>query len=422
MKVTQDMTWVSLSIDSLKPAAYNPRKKLKKGDKEYEKIKKSIVEFGYVDPIIVNFDGTVIGGHQRLTVLSDLGYKEVQCVQVQIKDENKVKALNVALNKITGAWNEELLADLMVDLQDADFNLDLTGFEAPEIDQLFSKFHNKEVKEDDFDVDEELIKPTISKQGDIWHLGKHRVICGDSTNPETYQLLLEDKKANLVVTDPPYNVNVEETAGKIKNDDMSDADFYQFLFNVFVNVEQSMEDDASIYVFHADTEGLNFRRAFKDAGFYLSGCCVWKKNALVLGRSPYQWQHEPVLYGWKQKGKHQWFSDRKQTTIWEYDRPKSSKEHPTMKPVQLMAYPIQNSSMRGTLVLDPFLGSGSTLIAADQTGRICYGIELDEKFVDVIVKRYMEARENTDVKLIRESRTLSFEEAVSEYEKEKSEI
>lgn len=422
MKVTQDMTWVSLSIDSLKPAAYNPRKKLKKGDKEYEKIKKSIVEFGYVAPIIVNFDGTVIGGHQRLTVLSDLGYKEVQCVQVQIKDENKVKALNVALNKITGAWNEELLADLMVDLQDADFNLDLTGFEAPEIDQLFSKVHNKEVKEDDFDVDEELIKPTISKQGDIWHLGKHRVICGDSTNPETYQLLLEDKKANLVVTDPPYNVNVEETAGKIKNDDMSDADFYQFLFNMFVNVEQSMEDDASIYVFHADTEGLNFRRAFKDAGFYLSGCCIWKKNALVLGRSPYQWQHEPVLYGWKQKGKHQWFSDRKQTTIWEYDRPKSSKEHPTMKPVQLMAYPIQNSSMRGTLVLDPFLGSGSTLIAADQTGRICYGIELDEKFVDVNVKRYMEARENTDVKLIRKGRTLSFEEAVSEYEKEKSEI
>ena len=416
MKVTQDMTWVSLPVDSLKPAAYNPRKKLKKGDKEYEKIKKSIVEFGYVDPIIVNFDGTVIGGHQRLTVLSDLGYKEVQCVQVRIEDENKVKALNVALNKITGAWNEELLADLMVDLQDADFNLDLTGFEAPEIDQLFSKVHNKEVKEDDFDVDGELTKPTISKQGDIWHLGKHRVICGDSTKLETYQLLLGDKKANLVVTDPPYNVNVEETAGKIKNDDMSDADFYQFLFNMFVNVEQSMEDDASIYVFHADTEGLNFRRAFKDAGFYLSGCCIWKKNALVLGRSPYQWQHEPVLYGWKQKGKHQWFSDRKQTTIWEYDRPKSSKEHPTMKPVQLMAYPIQNSSMRGTLVLDPFLGSGSTLIAADQTGRICYGIELDEKFVDVIVKRYMKATEKTDVKLIREGRTLFFEEAVNEME------
>lgn len=422
MKVTQDMKWVTLPIGTLKPAAYNPRKKLKKGDKEYEKIKKSIVEFGYVEPIIVNYDGTVIGGHQRLTVLSDLGYKEVQCVQVRIEDENKVKALNVALNKITGAWNEELLADLMVDLQDADFNLDLTGFEAPEIDQLFSKVHNKEVKEDDFDVDAELTKPTLSKQGDIWYLGKHQVICGDATKPETYLLLLGDKKANLVVTDPPYNVNVEETAGKIKNDDMSDADFYQFLFSMFVNVEQSMEDDASIYVFHADTEGLNFRKAFKDAGFYLSGCCVWKKNSLVLGRSPYQWEHEPVLYGWKQKGKHQWFSDRKQTTIWEYDRPKSSKEHPTMKPVQLMAYPIQNSSMRGTLILDPFLGSGSTLIAADQTGRVCYGIELDEKFVDVIVKRYMEATEKTDVQLIREGRTLTFEEAVSEHEKETSEI
>ena len=422
MKVTQDMKWVTLPIGTLKPAAYNPRKKLKKGDKEYEKIKKSIVEFGYVEPIIVNYDGTVIGGHQRLTVLSDLGYKEVQCVQVRIEDENKVKALNVALNKITGAWNEELLADLMVDLQDADFNLDLTGFEAPEIDQLFSKVHNKEVKEDDFDVDAELTKPTLSKQGDIWYLGKHQVICGDATKPETYLLLLGDKKANLVVTDPPYNVNVGETAGKIKNDDMSDADFYQFLFSMFVNVEQSMEDDASIYVFHADTEGLNFRKAFKDAGFYLSGCCVWKKNSLVLGRSPYQWKHEPVLYGWKQKGKHQWFSDRKQTTIWEYDRPKSSKEHPTMKPVQLMAYPIQNSSMRGTLILDPFLGSGSTLIAADQTGRVCYGIELDEKFVDVIVKRYMEATEKTDVQLIREGRTLTFEEAVSEHEKETSEI
>lgn len=420
MKRTQEMMWVTLPIASLKPAAYNPRKKLKKGDKEYEKIKHSIEEFGYVDPIIVNADGTVIGGHQRLTVLMDMGYQEVQCVQVHIEDENKVKALNVALNKITGAWNEELLADLMVDLQEADFNLDLTGFEAPEIDQLFSKVHDKDLKEDDFDVDAELKKTTISKQGDIWQLGKHRVICGDATKPETYKLLLGDKKANLVVTDPPYNVNVEETAGKIKNDDMSDSDFYQFLFAMFVNVEQSMEEDASIYVFHADTEGLNFRKAFKAAGFYLSGCCIWKKNALVLGRSPYQWQHEPCLYGWKQKGKHQWFSDRKQTTIWEYDRPKSSKEHPTMKPIQLMAYPIQNSSMRGTLVLDPFLGSGSTLLAADQTGRVCYGMELDEKFVDVIVKRYMESTGKMDVKLLRSGKTLTFEEVISEYETENS--
>ena len=174
-----------------------------------------------------------------------------------------------------------------------------------------------------------------------------------------------------------------------------------------------METDASIYVFHADTEGLNFRKAFKEAGFYLSGCCIWKKNSLVLGRSPYQWQHEPCLFGWKQKGKHQWFSDRKQTTIWEYDRPKSSKDHPTMKPIPLMAYPIQNSSMRGTLVLDPFLGSGSTLMAADQTGRVCYGIELDEKFVDVIVKRYIESIGNENVTVLRDGQTLTFAEATS---------
>jgi DNA modification methylase len=301
-----------------------------------------------------------------------------------------VKALNIALNKITGAWNEQLLADLLVDLQSVDFNTDLTGFEAPEIEQLFSKVHNKDIKEDDFDVEEELKNPPISRKGDIWILGRHRVICGDSTLPETYTKLMEGQRANLVLTDPPYNVNVEETAGKIQNDNMPDEDFFKFLFAAFVNMEQNMENDASIYVFHADSKGLIFRQAFHDAGFYLSGCCIWKKNALVLGRSPYQWQHEPCLFGWKVGGKHQWYSDRKQTTIWEYDRPKSSKDHPTMKPVVLMAYPIQNSCMSNCIVLDPFLGSGSTLIACEETGRICYGVELDEKFCDVIVKRYLE--------------------------------
>lgn len=390
------MEWKTLSVDALRPAAYNPRKKLKAGDKEYEKIKNSILEFGYVEPIIVNYDMTVIGGHQRLTVLKDLGYTEVQCVVVHIEDEHKVKALNIALNKITGAWNEQLLADLLVDLQSVDFNTELTGFEAPEIEQLFSKVHNKDIKEDDFDVEEELKNPPISRKGDIWLLGRHRVICGDSTLPETYTKLMEGRRANLVLTDPPYNVNVEETAGKIQNDNMPDEDFYKFLFAAFVNMEQNMENDASIYVFHADSKGLIFRQAFHDAGFYLSGCCIWKKNALVLGRSPYQWQHEPCLFGWKVGGKHQWYSDRKQTTIWEYDRPKSSKDHPTMKPVALIAYPIQNSCMSNCIVLDPFLGSGSTLIACEETGRICYGVELDEKFCDVIVKRYVEKTESGD--------------------------
>lgn len=406
-----------LSLKELKPAAYNPRKKLKNGDKEYEKIKQSLLKFGYVDPIIVNKDMTVIGGHQRLTVLKDLDYETAKCVIVDLPKEDE-KALNIALNKITGQWDDTLLADLLLDLQESDFNLDLTGFEPPEIDEILSNVHDKELSEDEFDVEEELKKPTLSRHGDIWQLGKHRVICGDSTKAETYKQLLDDRKANLVVTDPPYNVDVEETAGKILNDNMSDGDFYQFLLSMFTQVENHMEDDASIYVFHADTEGLNFRKAFKDAGFYLSGCCIWKKNSLVLGRSPYQWQHEPCLYGWKKKGKHQWFSDRKQTTIWEYDRPKSSKDHPTMKPIQLMAYPIQNSSMRGTIVLDPFLGSGSTLIAADQTGRVCYGIELDEKFVDVIVKRYIEVTGDTEVTVQRNHEVLTYNQVLKELEEQ----
>ena len=406
-----------LPLKELKPAAYNPRKKLKKGDKEYEKIKQSLLKFGYVDPIIVNEDLTVIGGHQRLTVLKDLDYETAKCVIVDLPKEDE-KALNIALNKITGQWDEALLADLLLDLQESDFNLDLTGFEPPEIDDILSNVHDKELSEDEFDVEEELKKPTLSRHGDIWQLGKHRVICGDSTKAETYKQLLDDRKANLVVTDPPYNVDVEETAGKILNDNMSDGDFYQFLLSMFTQVENHMEDDASIYVFHADTEGLNFRKAFKDAGFYLSGCCIWKKNSLVLGRSPYQWQHEPCLYGWKKKGKHQWFSDRKQTTIWEYDRPKSSKDHPTMKPIQLMAYPIQNSSMRGTIVLDPFLGSGSTLMAADQTGRVCYGIELDEKFVDVIVKRYIEVTGDTEVNVQRNHEVLTYNQVLKELEEQ----
>ena len=410
-----EMQWQTLPLGQLRPAAYNPRKALKPSDKEYQKIKNSIQEFGYVEPIIVNYDMTVIGGHQRLTVLKDLGYTEAQCVVLHIEDEAKVKALNIALNKISGEWNEQLLADLLVDLQDAQFNLDLTGFEAPEIDQLFSKLHNKDIEEDNFDVEEELKNPAFSHAGDIWTLGRHRVICGDSTLPETFKLLMEGKRANLVLTDPPYNVNVEETAGKIKNDNMPDADFYNFLFCAFVNMEQNMEQDASIYVFHADTQGLTFRRAFADAGFNLSGCCIWKKNALVLGRSPYQWQHEPCLFGWKKGGKHLWYSDRKQTTIWEYDRPKSSKEHPTMKPVALMAYPIKNSTMTNCIVLDPFLGSGSTLIACEETGRICYGVELDEKFMDVIVKRYIEQVGSSDgVSVLRDGSTYSYDELVGE--------
>ncbi len=406
------MEFKKLKINDLIPAQYNPRKKLKPGDAEFEKIKNSILEFGYVDPVIVNKDLTVVGGHQRISVLKELGFEEIDCVVIGI-DKTKEKALNIALNKITGEWNKELLADLIKDLQDSDFDVAFTGFEPPEIEQLFNAVHDKKINEDDFDVEEELKNPAISKRGDIWILGRHRLVCGDSTLPETYDVLMDGQKANLVVTDPPYNVNYEGEAGKIKNDNLKDEEFYNFLFAAFVNMEQSMESDASIYVFHADTEGLNFRKAFKAARFYLSGTCIWKKQSLVLGRSPYQWRHEPILFGWKKSGKHNWYSDRKQSTIWEFDRPSKNDLHPTMKPIGLVAYPIQNSSMSNCIVLDPFGGSGSTLIAAEQTNRICYTIELDEKYADVIAKRFIkQVGTDEEVFLIRGEEKIKYSEVI----------
>ena len=400
-----------MKTENLLPADYNPRKDLKPGDEEYEKLKRSIEQFGYVEPVIWNrTTGRVVGGHQRLKVLINMGISEVDCVVVEM-DENKEKALNVALNKISGEWDKDKLALLISDLQAEDFDVSLTGFDAAEIDDLFKDTIQDKIKDDDFDVDAELQNPTITKLGDVWQLGRHRLVCGDSTKPETYDMLLGDEKVNLVITDPPYNVNYEGSAGKIKNDNMEDDKFYNFLFDAFTNTEKYMADDASIYVFHADTEGLNFRKAFKDAGFYLSGTCIWKKQSLVLGRSPYQWQHEPILFGWKKKGKHQWYTGRKESTIWEFDKPKKNGDHPTMKPIPLLAYPIMNSSMSNCIVLDPFGGSGSTLIACEQTDRIARTIELDEKFCDVIIKRYIEQVGTADgVSVTRNGVTLKYSE------------
>ncbi len=399
----------------LLPADYNPRKDLKPGDAEYEKLKRSIEQFGYVEPVIWNkATGRVVGGHQRLKVLIDMGMTEVDCVVVELSEE-KEKALNVALNKISGDWDKDKLALLIADLQGADFDVSLTGFEPAEIDALFKDTIKDGVKDDDFDVGAELEKPTFSKAGDVWTLGRHRLICGDSTKAETFEMLIGSTKANLVITDPPYNVNYEGSAGKIKNDNMADEAFYNFLLAAYTQMHSALADDGSIYVFHADTEGLNFRRAFADAGFYLSGCCIWKKQSLVLGRSPYQWQHEPCLYGWKKNGKHQWYTGRKETTIWEFDKPKKNGDHPTMKPIPLLAYPIMNSTMSNAVVLDPFGGSGSTLIACEQTDRICYTVELDEKFCDVIVKRYIEQVGSADeVSVIRDGLSYKYEEVANE--------
>ena len=400
-----------LKTKNLIPADYNPRKDLKAGDPEYDKLKQSIQEFGYVEPIIWNkTTGRVVGGHQRLKVLLDMGVTEVDCVVIEM-DEDKEKALNVALNKISGDWDKDKLMLLITDLQGVDFDVSLTGFDAAELDELFKDSLKEGIEDDEFDVDAELEKPLMTKRGDLWKLGSHRLVCGDSTKEESFSLLMDGKLANLVVTDPPYNVNYEGAAGKIKNDNMENLAFYEFLLAAFKNTEAVMTQDSSIYVFHADTEGLNFRKAFSDAGFYLSGTCIWKKQSLVLGRSPYQWQHEPVLFGWKKKGKHKWYADRKQTTIWEFEKPRRNSDHPTMKPVALVAHPIINSSLSNCIVLDPFGGSGSTLIACEQTDRICYTIELEEKFCDVIVERYISNIGNADgVFLIRDGKEQSYKD------------
>ena len=405
-KTTTEMQLVS--IEKLVPYVNNARTH---SPEQINKLRSSLREFGFINPVIIDRDFGVIAGHGRILAAKEEGIAEVPCVFADHLTEAQKKAYIIADNRMAmdAGWDEELLRVEIEALQAEAFDLSLTGFDDKELSDLFKD--DADVQEDDFDVDAELEKPTFSKTGDVWTLGRHRLVCGDSTKADTFEVLMNGRKANLVVTDPPYNVNYEGTAGKIKNDNLADEKFYQFLFDAFSNIEKVMADDASIYVFHADTEGLNFRKAFSDAGFYLSGCCIWKKPSLVLGRSPYQWQHEPCLYGWKKSGKHQWYSDRKQTTIWEFEKTKKNTDHPTMKPIPLLAYPIQNSSMSNTLVLDPFGGSGSTLIACEQTDRDCYTIELDEKYCDVIVKRYIEQTGTSDgVSVERDGKVYTFAE------------
>lgn len=382
-----------VNIDRLMPYARNARTHSKE---QITQLRASLREFGFVNPVIVDKDLNIIAGHGRILAAKEEGITEVPCVFAEHLSEAQKRAYIIADNRLAlnAGWDAEMLSVEIADLQGVDFDISLLGFDDAELNKLMGSA--EDVKDDDFDVDSELQKPALTMAGDLWLLGKHRLVCGDSTKAETLDILMDGKLANLVVTDPPYNVNYEGTAGKIKNDNMGNEAFYAFLLSAFQNAGAVMAQDASIYVFHADTEGLNFRRAFSDAGFYLSGTCIWKKQSLVLGRSPYQWQHEPVLFGWKKSGKHNWYSDRKQTTIWEFEKPKKNGDHPTMKPVALVAYPILNSSLTNCIVLDPFGGSGSTLVACEQTDRICHIMELDEKYCDVIVKRYIEQAGNAD--------------------------
>ena len=411
-----DMNIQRISVDKLKPAKYNPRKDLKPGDPAYEKIKRSLTDFGYVDPVIWNeVTGNIVGGHQRFKVLTNEGATEIDCVVVHIENKQDEKALNIALNKAVGEWEPVALADLISDLQLSGYDINATGFDAAEVDDLFSKVHDKDVKDDKTELDAEAIVPFVQK-GDVWKLGKHSMICGDATDETALNTLMDETKANLIVTDPPYGVSYVSKDGKsIQNDNLDNEAFYSFLLSAFKNWTTHLAEGASVYIFHADTEGLNFRKAFKEVGFHISGVCIWVKNSLVLGRSPYQWQHEPVLYGWLPNGKHKWFSDRKQTTIWNYDKPKQSKEHPTMKPIPLLAYPIKNSSAPNGVVLDTFGGSGSTLIACEQTDRICYTCELDERYASVIVQRYVDLVGSSEkVSVERDGQVYSYDEIVND--------
>jgi DNA modification methylase len=326
-------------------------------------------------------------------------------------DEQHEKALNVALNKISGEFDIPLLTDLLRDLSGDGFDVSLTGFDTVEMDELFSKGDKSEAKDDNFDVDKALNEPPFVTLGDLWTLGRHRLLCGDATKSADVQRLTDGKKANLYLTDPPYGVSYQGKAGKIVNDDLRGEEFYKFLLASFTAAENVMDDDASAYIFHADTQGEIFRRAFREAGFKLSGVCQWVKPSLVLGRAPYQWQNEPILFGWKTKGKHKWYTGRAETTIWNYDKPKKNESHPTTKPIPLLAYPLKNSTAPNAIVLDSFCGSGSTLIACEQTDRTCYCLELDAKYASVIVKRYIELLGSADsVTVERDGQTLAFTE------------
>ncbi|MFM1524777.1 MULTISPECIES: site-specific DNA-methyltransferase [Helcococcus] len=389
-------------------------------EEQIKKVMASINEFGFLNPILITEDNVITAGHCRLLAAQRLGMKEVPCVKENYLTEAQRKAYVIADNKLAldAGWDEELLRLEIESLEEMDFDLTLTGFDVAELDELFNDNDKKEVEDDDFDLTKALEKASFVKRGDVWNVGKHTVMCGDATSREDIKTLMGDKRANLIITDPPYNVAFESSSGlSIKNDKMKNDDFYNFLLKSFENMASHLEEGGACYVFHADTEGVNFRKAFIDSGFHLSGCCIWVKNSLVLGRSDYHWQHEPILYGFLKNGKHRWYSDRKQTTIWNFDKPKRNENHPTSKPLKLLSYPIQNSSQENSIILDSFGGSGSTLMAAEKTDRICYTMELDEKYASVILRRYVEDTNDMDnVFVIRNGKKYYYKDLVKEVE------
>lgn len=406
-------------IKELVPYARNAKTH---SDEQIAQVAASIKEFGFLAPIIVSKDNTILCGHGRFYAAQRLGLSKVPCIKEEYLTESQKRAYIIADNKLTenGGWDNEMLAIELSDLLDDGFDIGLTGFDENEIADLFGADDTSGVQDDDYDLSAALDKASFVKRGDIWTVGRHRLMCGDATSKEDVDALMDGVKANLIVTDPPYNVSFESSDGlSIKNDKMENEKFYEFLLSAFLNMADHLEKGAAAYVFHADTEGLNFRKAFIDAGFHLSGCCIWVKNSLVLGRSDYQWQHEPVLYGFLKNGKHFWSTKagRSQTTIWNFDKPKKNKNHPTSKPLDLLAYPIGNSSRENSIIIDTFGGSGSTLMTCEKTNRICYMMELDEKYASVILRRYVEDTGDVDgVFVIRDGKKIPYSDLVVEVE------
>ena len=379
------MNIVMKKVSELKEYENNPRN----NEAAIDAVAKSIEEFGFKVPIVITKDDVIIAGHTRLKASLKLGLATVPCIVADDLTEGQIKAFRLADNKTAelASWD---FSKLESELASIEMDMSQFGFEDLESDVPDN------ATDDDFDPSEEISETPYTQKDDIYVLGNHRVMCGDATIKESVDKLIQDDKVDLTFTDPPYNVDYEGTAGKIMNDKMEDNTFYLFLFQAFKNIFDHTKPGGAIYVCHADTEGLNFRNAYKNAGFKLAECLIWVKNALVLGRQDYHWRHEPILYGWKEGAAHYFIDDRTQDTIWEYNKPKKNEEHPTMKPLELCGRAIANSSRVGEIVLDLFGGSGSTLIASDQLQRKARLMELDERFVDVIVKRYIKHKGSSE--------------------------
>ncbi len=401
MQTTSEMELIS--TEKLIPYVNNSRTHK---PEQINKLRASLREYGFINPVLIDRNYNVIAGHGRLQAAKAEGIEEVPCVYVDHLTEAQRKAYVIADNRMAedAGWDEDMLRAELEALQEMDFDVALTGFDTKELASLFET--DSEGEEDDFDVDAELEKPTFSKAGDIWHLGNHKVICGDSTDPETYKKLLGDTKVNLVCTDPPYLVALESSVGKIANDDLDDEKGYTFLKTAFDNFKEAMAKDASIYVFYATMKARVFYDAYEDAGFKVGAGLIWKKPRAPLMRTDWKFNMEPLIWGWRKDGKHIWYGDQKQKAVFEFDGIKNAKEdgcgHPSSKPVPLIAYLVKQCTQTNGLVLDGFLGSASTLIACEQLGRVCYGIELESKFVDVAVERFRATNPDAEVFVERE--------------------